>query len=611
MLRTARTALLAAFPLAALSLTGPVLAAPQFDTVDVAWERALISPTYEAFQPIEVEAAPDGGVLVVGLARQLPLGNFGLPGDMVFMKFNENGDLEWSDTLDSPSAEAATYTGGRFADAVVDDAGRTFILVSRIDSSVLRCYAANGGIHWERILPLRGLPAAGGWFEYNAAFLGLQPSGHVVVGGLAMQGAYPRSDVRAYDTNGVEVWEWRGNGGVDFASTAQSFPRGMSIGPDGTVYMHGQSDGPFYQHVGQISALDPNGNFLWTEYPGPAGVTAVTFDSLGRPVTLTRSSFGGFNVTKYQSDGTAAFSSNYSEAGYFTEGSCIALDAFDRIYVGGGRVMDGFGAKDATLFRLDAAGAFLGLSSPSVQGIAQDGSFQELHVTTRNDVVALGFSRTGIDDIILARFAPDGSERWARRRRGFLPQASGSTAVGLGLTVDPRGNLFTLAEAVESGFYPNQVLGLDLVKHVQNGPASNSYCGPAVPNSTGSPATIQALGPRLVSADNITLRADQIPANSLTLLLASRTQGNATGVGGGQGTLCLGGSIGRFFGPGQVRIAGADQSATLQLTLGDLPQPNGSVAGMAGESWNFQAWYRDANPGLTSNLTDAVEVTLQ
>jgi hypothetical protein len=30
-----------------------------------------------------------------------------------------------------------------------------------------------------------------------------------------------------------------------------------------------------------------------------------------------------------------------------------------------------------------------------------------------------------------------------------------------------------------------------------------------------------------------------------------------------------------------------------------------------GETWTFQAWYRDTNPAPNSNLTDAVAVTLR
>jgi len=73
--------------------------------------------------------------------------------------------------------------------------------------------------------------------------------------------------------------------------------------------------------------------------------------------------------------------------------------------------------------------------------------------------------------------------------------------------------------------------------------------------------------------------------------------------------LCLGGSIGRFVGPGQVMNSGASGSFTLTVDLSALPTPTGLVTAQPGETWNFQAWYRDANPGPTSNFTDAVAVT--
>ncbi len=32
------------------------------------------------------------------------------------------------------------------------------------------------------------------------------------------------------------------------------------------------------------------------------------------------------------------------------------------------------------------------------------------------------------------------------------------------------------------------------------------------------------------------------------------------------------------------------------------------TAAQVGEAWSFQAWYRDQNPGGTSNFTDGVQV---
>ena len=41
------------------------------------------------------------------------------------------------------------------------------------------------------------------------------------------------------------------------------------------------------------------------------------------------------------------------------------------------------------------------------------------------------------------------------------------------------------------------------------------------------------------------------------------------------------------------------------------PTPTGLVQVAAGETWNFQAWYRDANPGPTSNFTPSVSVLFE
>lgn len=35
------------------------------------------------------------------------------------------------------------------------------------------------------------------------------------------------------------------------------------------------------------------------------------------------------------------------------------------------------------------------------------------------------------------------------------------------------------------------------------------------------------------------------------------------------------------------------------------------VAITAGETWSFQGWFRDNNPGPTSNFTDGIEVVFQ
>jgi hypothetical protein len=82
--------------------------------------------------------------------------------------------------------------------------------------------------------------------------------------------------------------------------------------------------------------------------------------------------------------------------------------------------------------------------------------------------------------------------------------------------------------------------------------------------------------------------------------------------GGSQGNLCLGGSIGRYVGPGQIQQSGSTGTVSLAIDLAQHPTPTGLVGVLPGETWNFQCWYRDAVGGMaTSNFSDGYEVTFQ
>jgi hypothetical protein len=76
--------------------------------------------------------------------------------------------------------------------------------------------------------------------------------------------------------------------------------------------------------------------------------------------------------------------------------------------------------------------------------------------------------------------------------------------------------------------------------------------------------------------------------------------------------LCLGGGIGRYVGSGQIKNSGAGGAFQLALDLTQTPTPTGLVTVVAGDTWNFTAWHRDAVGGsVTSNFTDAVSITFQ
>jgi hypothetical protein len=159
---------------------------------------------------------------------------------------------------------------------------------------------------------------------------------------------------------------------------------------------------------------------------------------------------------------------------------------------------------------------------------------------------------------------------------------------------DPNGIVAIRLSSVDG----NHSIELD---HVQFSALADPYCSPAVPNSTGLPGRIAALGSLVVSDGDLVLYADQLPPAQFGYFLVAANSGSVTPPGS-QGVLCLSGAIGRYGKPGQVLQGPA---GSLQIDLSALPLSGGKPV-LPGETWRFQCWYRDSG---TNNFTDAVALT--
>jgi len=132
-----------------------------------------------------------------------------------------------------------------------------------------------------------------------------------------------------------------------------------------------------------------------------------------------------------------------------------------------------------------------------------------------------------------------------------------------------------------------------------------NYCT-ANPNSTGLPAVMSVSGSPLISDNNFTLTASQMPAFEFGYFLMASSQGFIPNVGGSAGNLCLGSPFYRFNKPPKGTILSSGSSGTFSFTPNLLNLPQGVVF-QVGETWNFQAWFRDG-AGNTSNFTDGIAV---
>ncbi|MCP3918277.1 MAG: hypothetical protein GY711_22245 [bacterium] len=123
-------------------------------------------------------------------------------------------------------------------------------------------------------------------------------------------------------------------------------------------------------------------------------------------------------------------------------------------------------------------------------------------------------------------------------------------------------------------------------------------------NSSGLPAQIAIHGTPAVGVDTLHLEVTDLPLGRFGYFLMSDSQGFIPMVGGGQGNLCLGLPLVRFA--SDVLSSGTDGVMTYTPNLVNVP---GGTVVDPGTSWNFQCWFRDQNPGPTSNLSNGARVT--
>jgi len=143
---------------------------------------------------------------------------------------------------------------------------------------------------------------------------------------------------------------------------------------------------------------------------------------------------------------------------------------------------------------------------------------------------------------------------------------------------------------------------------IESGPGAIGvpYC-PANANSTGNMAEIAASGSATAADNDFTLTASGMPAMQFGIFLTSLDQASTPVA---SGILCLGGNVVRFQGAGQILQADANGEFSLMIDLTSIPAGVPTTV-MAGDVWNYQAWFRDVDPmmGNTANFTNGLEVT--
>lgn len=159
-------------------------------------------------------------------------------------------------------------------------------------------------------------------------------------------------------------------------------------------------------------------------------------------------------------------------------------------------------------------------------------------------------------------------------------------------------------DPVESGPSESFVTVIDVTDG--DGTVGKRVCDPGPPNSTGLPGVLVGEGSDLVSENDLTLVASQLPPGESAVLLVGPGRGGGVAPGGGASQLC----VGVPFAADQATAGTVDGSGGIEfpVDLTDVPTWMGSTSVQAGERWSFQTLYSDGTERL---LTNAVVVDFQ
>lgn len=220
-----------------------------------------------------------------------------------------------------------------------------------------------------------------------------------------------------------------------------------------------------------------------------------------------------------------------------------------------------------------------------------------------------GLPSTLIHDIA---FSPDGSgDLFAAGESGAYHYDAQTRTWSDALGADAPVTTYWSVETVEGssrvrfGTYGRGIWDLALVG--DGGEVGDRYCGPAVVNASIQAAEIRGTGSPFLADDDLTLTASKMPPNTFGFFIVSPNPGEFPTPGSSVGTLCLDAPFGRYF--THILNSGTTGSFSMAVDTSAIPQPSQVVAAEVGQTWYFQAWFRDVYSNLSSsNFTDGLAV---
>ena len=429
-----------------------------------------------------------------------------------------------------------------------------------------------------------------------------------------------------YDDAGTQLWVLQL--GSDRSDTLRALaPDGM-----GGAFALGQTSGSYASpnlggSDGIIVRFDAVGNILWSVQFGtsseemPQGMAAdgaggiFVVGTTGGTLPGATPGSGGAFLARFDANGALSWARQFG-ASLLENPRAVTADGMGGAFVTGTTV-DFNGSSfnfpiDSFVARFDAGGTRLWTTKYTTADPLLHTSANAVAALPSGDVLVAGTTLLGDltvqpgvvtpTDGFIHRLSPLGAM--------LTTETIGTPDHEMTVSIAPNGNAGVWVGGTTSGALGGPSQGIyDFYLGRFDFEVGSEYCAPAIPNSTGQPARITVAGSGIASDNVVTLVASDLPPNQFGYFLNSTTTALVPNAGGSQGTLCLGGSVGRYNGPLEIGASGDGGQFQLALDLTATPTPTGLVSILSGQTWHFQAWYRDGNPTATTNFTSAASVT--
>ena len=273
------------------------------------WIATLFGGTFEQAYGVDVDASEN--IYVAGVTQSQGAGS----SDFVIAKYNSSGTIQWQRSLGGANSDTAYCITS-------DSSGNTYV-GGQSDSGefLLAKYDSTGAIQWQKTI------TDGTSAQYNGIVV--DSSNNVYACGVINSSGYGNWFVAKFNSSGTLQWQSRING--NFFGPANA--RAITVDSGGNVCVAGSKTETTYATTSRGIKYNSSGTIQWQRKLETGTAYGIACDSSDNVYVVGATNTSDIFFIKYDSSGTLQWQRKLT--GGSSQGSAIAIDASNNIYIAG------------------------------------------------------------------------------------------------------------------------------------------------------------------------------------------------------------------------------------------------------------------------------------